>query len=73
VNITQRYEMIRSILKREKSPDQVSKEKKRACQVFCVSFHSALIINTYSPFLRSESKAVPISCSSEVYSLSISY
>jgi len=28
VNITQRYEMIRSILKREKSPDQVSKETK---------------------------------------------
>jgi transposase len=28
VNIIQRYEMIRSILKREKSPDQVSKETK---------------------------------------------
>lgn len=28
MNITQRYEMIRSILKREKSPDQVSKETK---------------------------------------------
>jgi transposase len=28
VNITQRYEMIRSILKREKSPDQVNKETK---------------------------------------------
>ena len=28
MNIIQRYEMIRSILKREKSPDQVSKETK---------------------------------------------
>ena len=28
MNITQRYEMIRSILKREKSPDQVNKETK---------------------------------------------
>jgi transposase len=28
MNITQRYEMIRSILKREKSPEQISKETK---------------------------------------------